>query len=74
MHNWYAIESEAAFRRDEWQRAVAADARAAQARPVSVTWRWPRFPRLALPRLSALATPRRAFTAAPPARCGALVC
>jgi hypothetical protein len=31
MHNWHAIESEADYRRLEWQRAVAADARAAVA-------------------------------------------
>ena len=30
MNNYYAIETEAEFRRREWQRAVEADARAAQ--------------------------------------------
>ena len=33
MYNWNAMESEAAYRRLEWDRAVAADARAGLARP-----------------------------------------
>ena len=35
MSNWYTIETEAEFRRREWQRAVEADARASQARPAT---------------------------------------
>src|SRR3954470_12862047 len=41
MNNWYAIETETAFRRREWQRAVEADARAVQARPANGRTRWP---------------------------------
>jgi hypothetical protein len=33
MYNWYAIESDAEHRRLEWDRAVATDAVASQARP-----------------------------------------
>jgi hypothetical protein len=31
MQNWYAIETETTFRRQEWERAAVADARAALA-------------------------------------------
>jgi hypothetical protein len=35
MHNYFTIATEAASRRREWERAAAADARAAQARPAN---------------------------------------
>src|SRR5215212_6715755 len=35
MSNWYTVEIEADFRRREWQRAVEADARVAQACPAN---------------------------------------
>jgi hypothetical protein len=50
MNNWYAIETEAAFRRSEWQRAVEADVRAARvcARPRNGRKHWSRIPHLSL--------------------------
>ena len=33
MHNWYAMETEAEFRRQDWEREVIAATRAAQAQP-----------------------------------------
>jgi hypothetical protein len=52
MHNWYAMETEAEFRRQDWEREVIAAARAAQVQPNTGRFQWPRLPRLALPRLS----------------------
>jgi hypothetical protein len=40
MHNFFAIEVEAELMRQERERAAAADARAAQARPTSGNRRW----------------------------------
>jgi hypothetical protein len=51
MHNWYAMETEAEFRRQEWEREVIAETRAAQAQPNNGRFHWPRLPRLALPTL-----------------------
>ena len=51
MHNWYAMETEAEFRRQDWEREVIAAARAAQAQPNNGRFHWPRLPRLALPNL-----------------------
>jgi hypothetical protein len=61
MNNWYAVEIEAEFRRREWQRAVEADARAAQARPANGRMRWPRISDLTLSSLRSLALPRPRF-------------
>ena len=57
MNNWYAIETEAAFRRREWQRAVEADALASRvcARPRNGRKHWPRIPHLSLANLRSLA-------------------
>jgi hypothetical protein len=65
MHNWYAMESEAEFRRLEWERAVAADTRAALAGPARVTPRWLHLPMLSLSGLNLrrLAGPGLSFTA-----------
>ena len=62
MNNWYAVETEAAFRRREWQRAVEADARAEQARPANRRTWWPRLGRLTLTNLRSLAVPRPSFS------------
>ena len=43
MNNYYAIEIEAEFRRREWQRAVEADARAAQVCAGNGRVHWPRL-------------------------------
>jgi hypothetical protein len=74
MNNWYAIETEAAFRRREWQRAVEADALAAQVRPANRRARWPRLGRLTLANLRSLAVPRPSFTAGLEPDCRTVVC
>jgi hypothetical protein len=74
MSNWYTIEVEAEFRRREWQRAVEADARAAQARPANGRMRWPRIPRLTLPNLRSLTVPRPSFTSRLEPDCRTVVC
>ena len=55
MYNYFAIEAEAEFRRQEWQRAGEADARVAQASAAS---RGTRGPHLSLPSLRSLAATR----------------
>jgi hypothetical protein len=68
MHNAYAIELEADFRRHEWQREVVADARAALAVSERVLPSWMHLPRLSLPSLNLQqfsALPRLPFSASP---------
>jgi hypothetical protein len=58
MHNWYGIETEAEFRRQEWQRLAEADARAAlidAGRAANGRWR---VSHGFLARLRALGAPR----------------
>jgi hypothetical protein len=74
MSNWYAIETEAQFRRREWERAVEADARAAQARPANRELRWPRIAQLALANLRSLAVPRPGFTSRLEPDCRTVAC
>jgi len=74
MHNWYAIETETEFRRREWQRAIEADARAAQARPANRRPRWPRLGRLTLANLRSLAVPRPSFTSRLEPDCQTVAC
>jgi hypothetical protein len=74
MSNWYAIETEAQFRRREWERVVEADARAAQARPVNRQLRWPRIAQLALANLRSLAVPRPSFTSRLEPDCRTVAC
>ncbi len=58
MHNFFTIEVKAEMRRQERERAAAADARAARARPLHRDGRWlPRISR-SLASLPALALPR----------------
>ena len=58
MNNYYAIEIEAEFRRREWQRAVEADARAAQVCRGNGRTHWPR---LSLMSVQSFAVPRLPF-------------
>jgi hypothetical protein len=58
MHNWYGIETEAEFRRQEWQRLAEADARAALAGTVRGESGRGRVPHGFLARLRALGAPR----------------
>jgi hypothetical protein len=61
MHNWYGIETEAEFRRQEWQRAIEAEARAAQALDGRTGSRRFRLPHVSLARLRTLGAPRQPF-------------
>ena len=74
MNNWYTIEAETKFRRREWQRAVEADARAAQALPANRRMRWPRIGRLTLANLRSLAVPRPSFTSRLEPDCRTVAC
>jgi hypothetical protein len=74
MNNWYAVETEAEFRRREWQRVVEADARAAQARPANGQMQWPRIARLTLARLRSFSVPRPNVTARLEPDCRTVVC
>ena len=58
MNNYFAIETEAEFRRREWQRAVEADARVAQATGNGRK----RWPHLSLTSLRSFAAPRLPFS------------
>jgi hypothetical protein len=74
MNNWYTIETEVEFRRREWQRAVEAEARAAQARPANGHSRWPRIAQLTLANLRSLAVPRPSFTTRLEPDCRTVAC
>jgi hypothetical protein len=77
MNNWYAVETEAAFRRREWQRAVEADALAAlasQARSANGRARWPRLGRLTLANLRSVAMPRPSFSSRLEPDCRTVAC
>jgi hypothetical protein len=74
MNNWYTIETEAEFRRREWQRAVEAEARAAQARPANGQPRWSRIAHLTLANLRSLAAPRPSFTSRLEPDCRTVAC
>jgi hypothetical protein len=52
VQNWFAIETEAEYRRQEWARAVAADTKAAAAQADRAERRWPRLPSIAMFRLN----------------------
>ena len=57
MHNLFTIEVEAEVRRQEWERAAAADARAAQASPANRNGNWLSRAFGSLANLPALALP-----------------
>lgn len=62
MQNYFAIETEVAHRRYEWERTVASVGQCALVRPRNGRERWSRLPRLVLARLRSFAAPRRAVT------------
>ncbi len=73
MYNWHAIETETAFRRQEWERNAAAEALAALATSVPTAPRrgWlPRLPLLGLP-WNRLSLPRFAMAAGRSPDCAA---
>jgi hypothetical protein len=74
MNNWYTIETEAEFRRREWQRAVEAEARVAQAHPANRQPRWPRIAHLTLANLRSLVVPRPSFTSRLEPDCRTVAC
>jgi hypothetical protein len=63
MHNYFAIETEAMFRQQEWERAMAADAQAAQAVATARKRDWTHAPRLSLAGLREMTAPRLAIAA-----------
>lgn len=62
MHNWYTIEVEAEDRRQAWERAAAADSRAAQADRNGSPRSWLRLPRFSRPSVTSHALPRLALS------------
>ncbi len=68
MHNYHSVEVEAEFRRLEWERAAAADTRAAMAVGGSIRPARLKLPRFSLPSLARSVTPRLAFTSMQPTR------
>jgi hypothetical protein len=62
MHNTFSIETEAAFRRAEWERAVTAATRAAQAPLQTARWRWSWQPNQIVAGLLSLLAPRVPIT------------
>ena len=56
MQNVFAIETEAAHRRSEWERAIAAAAQRVQVRPQNGGERWPHLALWALASVRARAT------------------
>ena len=71
MNNYYAIETEMEFRRREWQRAVEADARAAQVCAGNGRKYWPQ---LSLPSLRSVLAPRLPFSTSLGARRRSAAC
>ena len=65
MINWYAVETEAEFRRREWEREVAAASRAAEAGGGHGTTRFSLRPQDALVNLRSLLATRLRLAPAP---------
>jgi hypothetical protein len=74
MHNWYGIETEAAFRRREMERAAKADIRSGEALSTRPKFRRVWLPHVALARLRSLTAPRFSFTTALEPRCRTATC
>jgi hypothetical protein len=62
MYDWYRIETEAEYRRREWQREVEADLRATEAIAGNGRTHESRLPHLSLASLRSLTAPRLPFT------------
>jgi arylsulfatase A-like enzyme len=63
MHDWFAMETEAAYRRQEWKRCIAAEAKEALVRRERDRWGGWRLPSLSLPALKRNWLARRGFGA-----------
>ena len=74
MINWYAVETEADFRRREWQREVEAAARVAEADPAGLAERFSFRPRQALANLRSLLAPRPRLSPTAAQPCSAVPC
>jgi hypothetical protein len=74
MQTFFSFDAEIAHRRREWQRAMEADARAAQARPATRHVRWPRLGRLTLANVRSVPVPRLSFTARLEPGCRTVAC
>jgi hypothetical protein len=74
MHNWYGIETEAAFRRREWERAAEADARSSALRATRRGFPLLKLPHISLAQLRALSAPRLPLTTTLESRCRAATC
>lgn len=74
MNNWYGIETEAAFRRREWERVVRAEARSAEAVSSSARFRFARLPQAVLARLQRLTALRLTVPSAMEPRCRTATC
>ena len=61
MHNWFAMETEADFRRHEWERAAAAEARIAQIASSPAHRRPMHLPRISLADLQRFVAQRLVF-------------
>ncbi len=58
MQNYHALETEAAYRRSEWERTIATATQVAQTRLDDGWTRWSRLPQLALAHLRSFSVPR----------------
>jgi hypothetical protein len=62
VQNYFAIETEVAYRRFEWERKLAADEQRALVCPRNGRERWSRLPLLVLAHVRSFAAPRRPVT------------
>ena len=74
MHNYYAIETEAAHHRREWERAAQAEALAAQTRPTRQRTNRPFWPLAGLTSLRSFVAPWLPLAAFVPTRCRVSTC
>ncbi|MFN8592811.1 MAG: hypothetical protein U0031_15230 [Thermomicrobiales bacterium] len=74
MQNWYAIETESALRRREWQREVERDARATEAIATPTRRSRPGLTQALAARLRGIAVPRLLLTPAMKAECRTAIC
>jgi hypothetical protein len=74
MHNYFAIETEAEFRRREWERAAEADARAGLASPTNGRIHWSHLPQWVLASLRSLSAPRLPLTSSLEPDCPSPAC
>ena len=74
MNNYFAIETEAGYRRREWERTAQAEALAAKTRPARRRATWPVWPLAGLTSLRAFVAPWLPLAAFVPTRCRVATC